>query len=209
MSCRRVVGDAAERAAPIAWRSEDDPRRGTSTPSPAAAPSVDEADLRLAQAEQQGYQRGAAEARLQCEAAHRQEWERLAHAVEQTASFKPRLRQETEIEVVRLAVTIAHRILRREVSVDPGAIEGIVKAALERVSLAEVTRVRTSPASRATLESALGRIGPAVSIRIEADPALEPGSVQIDTSRGTLDASIEGQLSEIERGFADLLGSHS
>ncbi len=38
-----------------------------------------------------------------------------------------------------------------------------------------------------------------------ADPSLRVGDVIFETSQGTLDASIESQLSEIERGFADRL----
>jgi flagellar assembly protein FliH len=63
-----------------------------------------------------------------------------------------------------------------------------------------------APAGRALLEQMLARIGPAVAIALEADTTLEGGGILIETPRGTLDASVEGQLAEIERGFADLLG---
>jgi flagellar biosynthesis/type III secretory pathway protein FliH len=37
------------------------------------------------------------------------------------------------------------------------------------------------------------------------DPSCEPGAVRFETSRGCLDASVESQLQEIERGLVDQL----
>jgi flagellar biosynthesis/type III secretory pathway protein FliH len=42
-------------------------------------------------------------------------------------------------------------------------------------------------------------------VEVLADPALEPGSVRLESAAGTLDASVDTQLEEIERGFADLV----
>lgn len=173
---------------------------------PAAGREAAELRMQLDAAREEGRRTGEMEARQRLEERQRLEWERLARSVEEVASHKARLRRETEAEVVRLAVNVARRILRRELTVDPGAVEGLVKAALERVSAREITKVRVAPAGRALLEQMLARIGPAVAIALEADTTLEGGGILIETPRGTLDASVEGQLAEIERGFADLLG---
>jgi len=50
------------------------------------------------------------------------------------------------------------------------------------------------------------RSGVAASLDISADPSLQPGGLVIETKRGNLDASVETQLKEIERGFTDRLG---
>jgi flagellar assembly protein FliH len=42
-----------------------------------------------------------------------------------------------------------------------------------------------------------------------ADASREPGAVIFETQRGNLDASIESQLQEIERGLTDRLGRHA
>jgi flagellar assembly protein FliH len=207
MSSRRVIGAAALEASRIAWPESGDPVRGDgkSGSSPAQRAEA-ETRLELDAAREEGRRQGELEARQRLEARHNSEWEKLARTVEEVASHKARLRRETEAEVVRLAVNVARRILRRELTVDPGAIEGLVKAAFERVSTREVTKVRVAPAGRMLLDQMLARIGPATAIAVESDPSLEAGGILIETPRGTLDASVEGQLSEIERGFADLLG---
>ena len=42
-------------------------------------------------------------------------------------------------------------------------------------------------------------------IEVIADPGLVPGSVILESDRGWLDTSVDTQLAEIERGFADLV----
>ncbi len=42
-----------------------------------------------------------------------------------------------------------------------------------------------------------------------ADPSRQPGDVVFETERGNLDASVDSQLLEIERGLTDRLRKHS
>ena len=93
---------------------------------------------------------------------------------------------EAEPELVRLSLAVARRILRRELSVDPEALLGLVKAGLERIESADVHRVRVHPEHAAVLARLL------------------EGAVIFETSRGSLDTGLETQLKEIERGFVDL-----
>jgi flagellar biosynthesis/type III secretory pathway protein FliH len=47
-------------------------------------------------------------------------------------------------------------------------------------------------------------LAPAV-VEVVADPSREPGTVVFETARGNLDASVESQFQEIERGLTDRL----
>jgi flagellar assembly protein FliH len=48
-------------------------------------------------------------------------------------------------------------------------------------------------------------LGTPGSLQVTADASLRPGSLVIEVPRGQLDASIETQLVEIERGFVDIV----
>jgi len=126
-----------------------------------------------------------------------------SRTIEELAAIKPRLRGEAESDVVRLAVAIARRVLRRELTVDPSAIEGLVKAALEQLDTREITRVRVHPDHEAALRRCLEKVVVDRTIELAADGTLERGAVLFETARGNLDASVETQLREIERGLAD------
>lgn len=117
----------------------------------------------------------------------------------------PKLRRETEEELVRLAVAVARRIVHRELTVDPHALSGLIKAAFEKLDQREVQQIRTDQGSLAVVKKIAGEIGGAGSIRVVADPTLRVGSLLIDFPKGQLDASVETQLDEIERGFVDIV----
>lgn len=131
--------------------------------------------------------------------------ERYVRTIEELAGLRPRLREQAEREVVRLAVAIARRVVRRELTIDPKAVAGLAKAALEQLADEERIRVRVHPADEAAVRRLLAQAGRADSIEVSGDAALERGSAVFETARGNLDASAETQLAEIERGLTDRL----
>lgn len=131
--------------------------------------------------------------------------DRAARTLSDLAALRHRLRKDAEEDVVKLSVAIARRILRRELTLDPDALLGLVKVAMERIQVRETHRVRVRAEDAALVTAFLDRIGSPHRIEVIADNALERGGVLFETQRGTLDASVETQLEEIERGFTDLL----
>lgn len=117
----------------------------------------------------------------------------------------PKLRKQTEEELVRLSVAIARRILHREVTVDPGALQGLVKAAFDRLDRREIKEIRTDANSLTSVKKIVDGLGAPGSVKVVPDATLRPGSLVIEVPRGQLDASIETQLVEIERGFVDIV----
>jgi flagellar assembly protein FliH len=196
---------------------------GTHAPAPAKAPAAPDlaaqaarqmAELR-AQAERQvreareaGFREGEAAGRRAAEADLQPVLERLTRSIEEIAGLKPTLAAQAEEGLLKLAVAVARRILHREISLDPDALAGIVRAALERVQIDEVCRVRAHPADAEMLRASLEISTLPRSFAVEADAALERGAILLDIGRGKLDASVETQLAEIERGLADRLRRH-
>ena len=80
--------------------------------------------------------------------------------------MRKRAAHEAEQDVVKLAIAIARRVLHRELTVDPDAILGLVKAALQKIECAG-----DPPAARITGDAASHR---AESLRdCDLPPALE------------------------------------
>jgi flagellar assembly protein FliH len=158
-------------------------------------------DVRLGEAHQTGYHEGEAAGRSHVEPVI----QRLAASIEALTTLRPRLRREAEADLLKLAVAIARRILHRELTVDPDAVLGLIRAALDTLQAQENCRVRVHPDHEAVLRAFLEQLGPARQIEVTADRTLEPGGVLFETSRGNLDSSVETQLQEIERGLADRL----
>jgi flagellar assembly protein FliH len=154
---------------------------------------------------QQGFQDGQNGARQELGSQIDAMAVRLAHTIDEISGLKLRLRHEAEGEVIALAIAIARRILHRELTVSPEALLGLLKAALEKIEVREVHRVRVRPEDAPLLQQHLDRMGLPQRVELIPDPGLERGSAILDSSRGALDVSVETQLAEIERGFADLV----
>jgi flagellar assembly protein FliH len=164
-----------------------------------------DADAREKRARQQGFQEGEAAAVQKAAQQYQQAMQRVAQSVEETLGIRLRMRQQMEEDLVRLAIEVARRILHRELTIDPQAILGLVKAALHKMETRELHRIRVMPADARLLEGCLASLNLPARVEVTADPSLERGSVILETARGTLDSSVETQLQEIDRGFADLV----
>jgi flagellar assembly protein FliH len=100
---------------------------------------------------------------------------------------------------------VAARILRREVTVDPGVLLGVVKAALEKCDTRDLDRIRMHPEDAPALQRRIDELGLPPRVAIIPDGALQRGEIIFETSRGALDASILTQLEEVERGLCERL----
>ncbi len=132
--------------------------------------------------------------------------DRLAQTLRDIAAVKRRARSEAETDVVKLSLAIAKRVLHRELSLDPESIQGVVHAALQKLANREITSVRVCPSCADSVRQALERADGLTAISIVPDGRMGIGDIVFETTLGELDASINTQLKEIERGFVDRLG---
>src|SRR5579859_4660085 len=213
MWCRLITGEKANEAQPLAWANA-----GTAPGrcAPAGAPqklysdpnasdsrqTSDEREQRIKEAQERGFWEGEAAATQRMAEQVRIKVEQLGRSIEQLALHRAKIQREAEPELVRLALAIARRIMRRELTVDPDSLLGLLKAGLEKIESAEAHKVRVHPEHAAAVAKLLE--GAARPIEVASEPGLPVGAVIFETSRGSIDAGLETQLKEIERGFADL-----
>jgi flagellar assembly protein FliH len=158
------------------------------------------------QAREAGYKEGEKAGREQAAQELQPMAGRMARSAAEMTTLRSRVRREAEADLVSLAIAIARRIIRRELSVDPEAIQGIVKAAIEKLQNRDISRVRVHPLHVSLVKKQLELAGAGTGVELQPDGSLQPGDLVVETRRGDLDASIDTQLREIERGFADRLG---
>lgn len=217
----RLMRGAEVPAEPMAWKrvssaemisssylpetmpSDPDPGPAQETAEPAP---VDTEHL-LKDARRQGFEEGQAAARQSAAAQIETMQMKLARTVEELTGARLRYRREAEQDVVALALAVARRILHRELTVAPEALLGLVKAALEKMEIREVHRARVSREDAPMVRKLFEQMGVPQHVEVIADAALSRGGLVIESSRGMLDASVDTQLAEIERGFADLVRS--
>jgi flagellar assembly protein FliH len=162
-----------------------------------------DAERRVAEGYNSGFSAGEAAGRAQAQNELQSVLSRLATGLSDVAECHSRVLRDAESDVLQLALEIARRIVHRELTIDPEAIQGIVNVSLKKLQTEKVHRVRVHPELEDGIRAALSRLGRAHVMDVVGDPNSERGAVVFETGRGSLDASLETQLREIERGFTD------
>jgi len=213
MSSKVRQADETFGVEPLVWRQMQ-----ASEPVRASVDTEEKPDFReqLAQLRQQSEQRAReayAAGLREGEAAGRKRGadelrpviDRLARSIEEIGGMRTRLRAEAEADLIQLALAIARRVLRRELVIDPEALHGLVLGALEKLGGQEISRVRVHPSHASLVSESLRQNSASAKVEVIPDPSRDPGAVIFETPRGNLDASVDSQLQEIERGLADRL----
>jgi flagellar assembly protein FliH len=131
----------------------------------------------------------------------------LAGMLESFTLERDRFLHLVEQEVVKLALTVAARILRREAQMDPLLLTGAVRVALGQ--LAGASEVRLSvPAAEADMWKETIALVPHLAMKpaVVAGEGMRLGDCVIESRVGTVDLGVRSQLGEIERGFFDRVG---
>jgi flagellar biosynthesis/type III secretory pathway protein FliH len=116
------------------------------------------------------------------------------------AGERDRYLKTVEREVVKLALALAARILRREAAVDPLLLSGAVRVALGQVAASTELRLRVPAAELAMWKEAMAAL-PNLAARpsVVAGDGMQLGDCAIETALGTADLGVVAQLAEIER----------
>jgi flagellar assembly protein FliH len=217
MLCKIIAGEISEVHRPVPWVKgagcKTEPLLYVHDQSPAPdlpdagkvrdADSAREIEIRIREARHAGYIEGEAKGRLLAAEELKPVLARLGNTILQMADSRANYIRQTEGDVVKLSLAVARRIVYRELTIDPGAISGLVKAALEKLQSDVVARARVHPELEATVRATIEKSERRASVEVVTDASLDRGGAVIETNRGSLDASIETQLREIELGFAD------
>ena len=203
MSSEILSGVEKPRAAPVLWRVVDSP--GDSQQGGKWRKAPDRETQGLEQARREAFAAGVAAGRREAEEQIRPAMEGLAGSLAELARLREAIREEATQEMVRLAVSIAGRVIHREAAVDPDALSGLIKAAFQKLQSREIHRVRMQPVLESLVRRSLEQCGSPKNLVLAADPALTSGQILFETAQGILDASVDTQLQEIERGLIDRL----
>ena len=107
---------------------------------------------------------------------------------------------------MELSLRIARRILHRELNIDHNALNALARVVFDRLSRSESWELTVHPQFAEAVRASLPA-GSVSKIRIETDPSCVPGTFIVRSAEGTIDASIDSQLTEIDHGLTDRLAT--
>ncbi len=161
-----------------------------------------EATSTLEAARQEGYAAGRADARDEVAGT----LAALAEAARAIDAHRERVERDAEGEAVALAVEIAARLVRAEVTVRPERVIEVVRAAIRRAADRGALTALVNPADLAACRDAAPRIleemGGIGRLDVVEDPRVGAGSCILQTSAGDVDATFESQLARVLEALA-------
>lgn len=123
---------------------------------------------------------------------------RVAHTLTELGSLRETLIQQTERQMVQLALTIARRIVYREVSLDPELIAAMAHVALKKLGTTSPATIRLNPEDY-TVVAGDGERWAGMPVNVVPDPAISRGGCLVESEFGRIDASIDRQFQEMTR----------
>ena len=97
---------------------------------------------------------------------------------------------------MELALAIAGRVLRRELSVDRELLVAMARVALERLGENTSATIRLNPDDYAVI-GAQTHLGDSAVVRVVSDPLVSSGGCLLQSDFGLIDAGIDAQLAEM------------
>jgi flagellar assembly protein FliH len=179
----------------------------TAPPDVMAAPASEEPiaaehQARLAALEREAFTKGYAQGeRAGLEAGGKRAeamLRRVAHTIEELGGLRQTLIQETERELVQLALTLARRVVHREVTLDPELAAALAHVALERLGTTTPATIRLNPEDYTIVAQDGARWGTAT-VTVVPDPSISRGGCLVESAFGSVDATIERQFDELSR----------
>ncbi len=187
---------------PVLWRSAKQ-LTGASRASEASQRESETAK-RSEQARRDGFASGVAAANQEADQELLPAIQKVAGAIAELSRCRENIREHATNDVVQLAIAIASRVVCRDVAVDPDILAGLLRAAFSKLQSREISRARVHVGLETTLRRCLDQNKAAGNLLLLPDRSLKPGQVVFDCDV-KLDASVEADLSEIERGMSDRL----
>ncbi len=200
----------ARRSGPPTSAAEGDPARPHAILRRAEAQAqalVEAARQKAAAQLQEGYREGQLQGRGEALAECREQLANLvaslATAVSRVEALEHEIRSQGTQLIVTLAQAVARRILQAEITADPAAVLGVVRGALGGLPAAGDIVVRIHPAQQAILEQQQTALQECclerTTLRVLADPAVEPGGCLVEAPGCLVDATVTRQLEEAAR----------
>lgn len=170
-------------------------------PAEAAEPTEAEVEARLAALEREAFTKGYAQGeRAGMEAGGKRAeamLRRVAHTLDELATLRDTMVRQTEQQLVRLALTLARRVVHREIAQDPEIIAAIAHVALDKLGPSGPATIRLHPEDYAVVVGSRPEAWADTQVSVVPDPNLARGGCLVESEFGQIDASADAQFGEL------------
>ncbi len=131
---------------------------------------------------------------------------RLGETLQELTALRAEMIQRTERQVVQLAMAIAERMIRREISLDRSLLCAMARVALERLGDHASATIRLHPDDFADVTNVQGAEWPNDQVKVVPDPMVSRGGCLVQSEFGFIDVDVAAQFRELSRALFDVDG---
>lgn len=147
---------------------------------------------------QSGYGKGKAAATEECKNGTLM----LNKVIDDLKNYRIEILNEAQGDIIKMALTVAERILHKEIMTDPRSVVSVVKNAIGKVSFKKQFVVHVNPLDIDVLQQSSAEIAALLdsvdSLKFRPNPKIEPGGCVIQTESGSVDAQVDRQFAELK-----------
>ncbi len=133
----------------------------------------------------------------------------MAQVIEELKMFHGQILAESQKEIARMALTVARKILNKEIMTDPATVVAVVKGALARVDFRKQYIVHVNPLDLEVIKNSAQEIRAMLesceTLKFLASPQVAAGGCVVQTEGGMVDAQIDRQFTEVEQAVMQAL----
>lgn len=127
--------------------------------------------------------------------------ERLVETIERLSNLSAEITSHIESDLVELALQIAKKVVRREVSIDREIALTLVRVSLGKLNQRTAAKVHLNSDDLAFVQKHADSLDFRGTLELIEDQSISPGGCLIHTETGDIDARIESQFDEIAFGL--------
>lgn len=156
--------------------------------------------------EEGGFRKGYEDGYTKGKAAALDEASNSIHMINKTIAelenYRSQILFESRNDIVKMAITVAEKVLHKEIMTDPSTVLSVVKNAIAQVGFKRKFVVHVNPLDVEVLKAAGAEIATIIddleSLKFKPDPRVEAGGCVVHTESGTVDAQVDRQYNEIK-----------
>jgi flagellar assembly protein FliH len=123
---------------------------------------------------------------------------RVAQTLEELGNLRKTLMQQSERQMVQLALTLARRVVQREIRLDPELIAAMAHVAIKKLGISNPSTIRLHPDDY-TVVARDGERWAGSNVSVVPDPSIARGGCMVESDFGNIDASLDRQFDEMAR----------
>ena len=148
-----------------------------------------------------GYQAGYTKGKNQSIEETRGSLNMISRVIDELKAYRTQILNDARNDIVRMAISVAERVLHKEIMTDPNSVISVVKNAIKKINFKKQFMVHVNPLDLEVVQKQSAEVALLLDnyeiLKFTGNPKVEPGGCIIQTESGTVDARVDRQFQEI------------